>query len=106
MSYLNMPSLASSTKKEFAKNSADLFTLLFNGSIKLVECLLMSRLNPYDDLMQASIIIMCCNLSLIIIIIISNWFEIVRVCYLERFTKNYSEKSTGQYRNVQAVNIL
>ena len=97
MSYLNMPSLASSTKKEFAKNSADLFTLLFNGSIKLVEFLLMSRLNPNNALMQASIIIMCGNLSLIIIIIISNCFEIVRVCYLERFTKNDSEKSIRCY---------
>ena len=57
MSYLNMPSLVSSTKNEFVKNSADLFNLLFNGSIKLFEFSLMSTLNPNDDLVQASIII-------------------------------------------------
>ena len=45
----------SSIKNEFAKNWADLFNLLFDGSIKLVEFLSMMTLNPNDDLMQINV---------------------------------------------------
>ena len=60
-------------KKEYAKNLAELFSLLFNGWIYLFEFLLMSTLNPNDKLMCTSTVIIYATL-------ISN---IALICYKE-----------------------
>ena len=58
ISHLEKPVLVPSMKKEYAKNLAELFSLLSNGWIYLFEFLLMSTLNPSDKLMCASTVIM------------------------------------------------
>ena len=49
-------------KKEYAKNLAELFSLLSNGWINLLDFLLMSTLNPNDKLMCTSTVIIYANL--------------------------------------------